>query len=553
MPGTQGDSEGCKLHQFKRNNYFYGKLMSVRDFQTEQSYFSEKRHLINRLIHGCGLVCGFDLEHDYAAVEVSPKGTGIELKFPIGGVAIDCCGKEIVVPDGSKTALESIPSSTFVYLYLKAVDEFVEKVSAASNPSSCEEKCCPNRIAEGFDLVASDTAPAGAGTLGCPDLSAVTDAAGATAEIQKWMAGKPCPEAPDPTEPKVFLMAIKKVGNKYNVDMAKTRPHIHVVYSNRLLGAVIACHVSDFSNPHKGFEGLKVGNTKVKNKDGYVTITKQNAITLGSSVSNAKITIGESHSGITGNPHNTKHSDLKNVMACNPAGTTTTRNKHLSDSDAKKWDSAVLTINGKTPAANGDFKVEAGTGVSITTGTNKMKISSTGGGGGGGECLTGVVVFKKIGEKQTRTARVALPEKNVFYGVILGLELDQEPPLIVTGGTLIEKHVILGSTLNVAQGVLTIHLKTSDIFHPQNQIIVRWWAIPPTSVRPGIQGGRIGKIDVTDLVVDITLEKGIKMSELAKRYGVEAAKIDAALKPLITSGKITSSGAGTNRTFKVVK
>ena len=57
------DNKLCGPHLFQRNNYFYGKLMTVRDFEVEQSYMNEKRHLLNQFVHGLGLVCGFkDIE-----------------------------------------------------------------------------------------------------------------------------------------------------------------------------------------------------------------------------------------------------------------------------------------------------------------------------------------------------------------------------------------------------------------------------------------------------------------------------------------------------------
>ena len=37
-----------------RNRYFYGKLMTVRDFLREQEYFNSKRWLINRLLFRSG-------------------------------------------------------------------------------------------------------------------------------------------------------------------------------------------------------------------------------------------------------------------------------------------------------------------------------------------------------------------------------------------------------------------------------------------------------------------------------------------------------------------
>jgi hypothetical protein len=41
-----------------RLSYFYGQLLGVKDFQTEQQYFLDKLRLLNRCLHGHGVVCG---------------------------------------------------------------------------------------------------------------------------------------------------------------------------------------------------------------------------------------------------------------------------------------------------------------------------------------------------------------------------------------------------------------------------------------------------------------------------------------------------------------
>lgn len=137
-------TDKCKLYRFEKNNYFYGKLMTVRDFETEQSYFDEKRHLVNRLLHGSGLVCGFE------DLKMELKGNKILIDFIDGGVALDCCGREIVVPantlgkdviSSSGSTVSTLPDGSFLYLKYKPCYEGY--VAAASNPSSCEERCCP--------------------------------------------------------------------------------------------------------------------------------------------------------------------------------------------------------------------------------------------------------------------------------------------------------------------------------------------------------------------------------------------------------------------------
>ena len=48
----------CSLQRFERNNYFYGKLLTVRDFELEQRYHNAKLELANRLGLGSGILCG---------------------------------------------------------------------------------------------------------------------------------------------------------------------------------------------------------------------------------------------------------------------------------------------------------------------------------------------------------------------------------------------------------------------------------------------------------------------------------------------------------------
>ena len=38
-----------KYFPFQRNNYYYGKLLTARDFEDEQRYYNDKRRLSNRL------------------------------------------------------------------------------------------------------------------------------------------------------------------------------------------------------------------------------------------------------------------------------------------------------------------------------------------------------------------------------------------------------------------------------------------------------------------------------------------------------------------------
>jgi hypothetical protein len=90
--------EACGFIATERNRYFTGKYMTARDFQGEQQYFRSRHQLHNRLLHGWGVVCGLRVLHhpnkECAATWVVVRA----------GIALDCCGRELVLP--SDTPLE---------------------------------------------------------------------------------------------------------------------------------------------------------------------------------------------------------------------------------------------------------------------------------------------------------------------------------------------------------------------------------------------------------------------------------------------------------------
>jgi hypothetical protein len=89
---------GAGLETPLRNNYFYGQLLGVENFELETSYAIGQRRLLNRLVLGYGVVCGL-------GVEVSEDGEKLRVA---PGVAIDRWGREIVVPE--RTGWIDIPA-----------------------------------------------------------------------------------------------------------------------------------------------------------------------------------------------------------------------------------------------------------------------------------------------------------------------------------------------------------------------------------------------------------------------------------------------------------
>ncbi len=168
MSENKERKEEFTLKQFQRNRYFYGKLMTVRDFELEQDYFNEKRYLLNKFTCGKGLLCGF-----YSLELKAEDSDEVSVRFEDGGVALDSMGREIVVPKGeektimaenkspseNRSPFKRVEFKSTTYLYLRYRIFYSEFVSAASNPLSCEEITCPNRILEDFEVIASSEYP----------------------------------------------------------------------------------------------------------------------------------------------------------------------------------------------------------------------------------------------------------------------------------------------------------------------------------------------------------------------------------------------------------
>ena len=138
---------------FERNRYFYGKLLTVRDFEVEQRYHCTKRELLNRLVHGAGVVCGL-------GVTASDESTlMIE-----SGMALDYQGREIILPEPLFRKLqmlegqETLAGKQDAYLCLTYAEEDVEPVNATGAEGGAQRQFDLTR--EGFRLFLTAEPPA---------------------------------------------------------------------------------------------------------------------------------------------------------------------------------------------------------------------------------------------------------------------------------------------------------------------------------------------------------------------------------------------------------
>lgn len=140
---------------FERNRYFYGKLLTVRDFETEQKYMNDKRRLINRLMHGAGVVSGLQV------LAVDDKSISVEM-----GVAIDSYGREIVVPSPVTLKLSTVSGfsnneyAKNVYLCIAYDEKGKEPVHSVNHSGSDSGEISEyNRLYETYKLFIREEAP----------------------------------------------------------------------------------------------------------------------------------------------------------------------------------------------------------------------------------------------------------------------------------------------------------------------------------------------------------------------------------------------------------
>jgi hypothetical protein len=83
----------CIANEAERINFFHGRLLTEKDFTTEQQYFIQKQRNHNRYLHGWGVVSRLAVTVQGTTVVVDP------------GVAIDGEGNDIILTRGEHVYL----------------------------------------------------------------------------------------------------------------------------------------------------------------------------------------------------------------------------------------------------------------------------------------------------------------------------------------------------------------------------------------------------------------------------------------------------------------
>ena len=137
-----------KYYPFERNSYYFGKLLTAKDFEAEQKYFNDKRRFTNRLNGSNGIVAGLGV--------IMADDASIILQ---AGCAFDASGREIVVPETKVVKLSTIDgfsqlSTNSAFLGISYSEKPVDEVYSAMSADDSDIK--HNKIREQYKLTLLD-------------------------------------------------------------------------------------------------------------------------------------------------------------------------------------------------------------------------------------------------------------------------------------------------------------------------------------------------------------------------------------------------------------
>lgn len=174
------DSACGTVPELERICYFFGQMLEPADFRAEQSYFMTLLALLSRFAVGWGVACGLDV-----CLETGPPDRCDDepdeerlILVVTPGVAIDCCGRLIVVRKPCCQRLRDLlgPAEHKALLDGKPLYVSIEHAEHPVHPTrGLAENCDPlasvqyGRIRDGVRIVVSRKRPEQCACDGCLD------------------------------------------------------------------------------------------------------------------------------------------------------------------------------------------------------------------------------------------------------------------------------------------------------------------------------------------------------------------------------------------------
>ncbi len=137
-----------KYFPFERNRYYFGKLLTAKDFESEQRYINDKRRFVNRVTGANGVVAGLGV--------IMADDASIILQ---AGCAFDASGREVVVGQTQVVKLSTIEgygqlSTSTAYLGIAYDEQPVDEVYSVMSEENAGVQ--HNRVRETFKLMLLD-------------------------------------------------------------------------------------------------------------------------------------------------------------------------------------------------------------------------------------------------------------------------------------------------------------------------------------------------------------------------------------------------------------
>ncbi len=140
------------LFPLERNRYYHGKMLTARDFETEQKYFNDKRRLLNRCVLGAGVVCGLGVYRN--------DDTSLSIET---GLALDYSGREITITSPIIRKLqmidgfENLKGHEQAFLCLEYEEQMREPVNSIGAADSESQQY--NKVEESFRIYLDTSEP----------------------------------------------------------------------------------------------------------------------------------------------------------------------------------------------------------------------------------------------------------------------------------------------------------------------------------------------------------------------------------------------------------
>ena len=140
--------KNLNYYPFERNNYFYGKLLTVADFELEQKYMNDKRRFLNKFLFGTGVICGLN--------SYGVDDTSIMIE---SGAALDSTGREIILNESVIRKLSGIDgfeatTGNTLYLCMEYKEVYSDSVYSIAHTTGdvTNNNSDYNRIKENYRL-----------------------------------------------------------------------------------------------------------------------------------------------------------------------------------------------------------------------------------------------------------------------------------------------------------------------------------------------------------------------------------------------------------------